>query len=256
MPMLRRNFLKMVAASTVAGMMSPIPGWAKATSDIKAIAFDAFPIFDPRPVFGLVKQIFPQQGNQFGQLWRTRLFEYTWLLTSAGKYQDFSRCIELALDFTARDLKLTLSAEHRQQLLQAFYTLNAYPDVAAALKAYKDAGLKLAFLSNMTDKMLHAGIENAGLGAMFDYVLSTDQVKTFKPDPNAYRLGVQKLGLQPEQIAFAAFSSWDAIGAKWFGYPTVWINRLNFTPETLGPQPDRTGVDMSVLNEFVFATRS
>ncbi|MGF7077932.1 hypothetical protein [Mucilaginibacter sp. UYCu711] len=34
-----------------------------AQKKIKAIAFDAFVIFDPRPVFKLVNQLFPDKGN-------------------------------------------------------------------------------------------------------------------------------------------------------------------------------------------------
>ena len=86
---------------------------------------------------------------------------------------------------------------------------------------------------------------------MFDDILSTDKVQTFKPDPRAYQLGVDAFGLQKEEIAFAAFASWDAIGAKWFGYPTVWVNRLNFKAENLGMLPDRAGSDIKVLTDFV-----
>jgi 2-haloacid dehalogenase len=40
---------------------------------IKAVAFDAFPIFDPRPVFALAEELFP--GTGLGDEWRTRQFE-------------------------------------------------------------------------------------------------------------------------------------------------------------------------------------
>src|SRR5215467_10965188 len=50
-----------------------------ATRDIKAIAFDAFPVFDPRPVFALAEELFPGKGGALGEVWRIRQFEYTWL---------------------------------------------------------------------------------------------------------------------------------------------------------------------------------
>jgi 2-haloacid dehalogenase len=104
------------------------------------------------------------------------------------------------------------------------------------LNALKAKGIKLAFLSNMTAAMLNAGLANSGLESALDLVLSTDAIKTYKPDPRAYRLGVDAFMLPKEQIAFVAFAGWDAAGAAWFGYPTIWINRLAAKPEELDEQ--------------------
>jgi len=52
-------------------------------------------------------------------------------------------------------------------------------------------------------------------------------------------------------IVFAAFGGWDAAGAKSFGYPTVWVNRLNQPLEELGVHPDRTVADLNGLLDFV-----
>jgi len=47
-----------------------------------------------------------------------------------------------------------------------------------------------------------------------------------------------------EQILFAAFAGWDVAGAKWFGYPTFWVNRLNASGEELAVAPDAKGRDL------------
>jgi len=99
--------------------------------------------------------------------------------------------------------------------------------------------------------MLAAGIANSRLEGMFDLVLSTDAIKTYKPDPRAYQLGVDALGLAKEQIVFAAFAGWDVAGAAWFGYPTVWVNRLGADPEQLGVEPAAVGKGLDVLLHFV-----
>lgn len=248
----RRNFLTLSSQLLAAGVLlkAPIIS-ARDNNKIKAIAFDAFPIFDPRPIFGLVKKLYPKNGQEFGVLWRTRIFEYTWLLTSANRYEDFWICIDNALVYTAKHLNINLSAENHQLLMNAFLSLKAYPDVKPILSELKSSGIKLAFLSNMTEKMLYAGIKNSGLEGYFDHVLSTDQVRTFKPDPKAYQLALDAFGLNRNQIAFTAFASWDAIGSKWFGYPTFWLNRLNFTAENLGLLPDGKGTTLTELSRFV-----
>jgi 2-haloacid dehalogenase len=50
---------------------------------------------------------------------------------------------------------------------------------------------------------------------------------------------------------FVAFAGWDAAGARSFGYPTFWVNRLGFPPEQLGVLPDATGPDLNALLAFV-----
>jgi 2-haloacid dehalogenase len=113
----------------------------------------------------------------------------------------------------------------------------------------------LAFLSNMTVKMLEAGIENSSLQGIFEHVLSTDQLRTYKPDPRAYQLAMDAFRLAREEILFVAFAGWDAAGAKWFGYPTFWVNRLASPEEELGVTPDATGHDLTSLVSFVTAPR-
>jgi len=249
----RRKFLGLSAKIMLTGAVftTPLVSAQANISPIKAIAFDAFPIFDPRPIFALVKKLYPTKAKEFSVLWRTRIFEYTWLLTSAGKYEDFWTCIDNALVYTAQQLQVTLTAENRQQLMNAFLKIKAYPDVKPVLSELKSSGIKLAFLSNMTEKMLNTGIANSGLEGYFDFVLSTDQVKTFKPDPRAYQMAVDAFNLSRNEIAFTAFASWDAVGAKWFGYPTFWLNRLKFTSENLGLSGDGTGTTLAELSTFV-----
>jgi 2-haloacid dehalogenase len=43
----------------------------------RAIAFDAFTVFDPRPIAARVEHQFPGRGAEFTSAWRTRQFEYS-----------------------------------------------------------------------------------------------------------------------------------------------------------------------------------
>jgi 2-haloacid dehalogenase len=60
-------------------------------------------------------------------------------------------------------------------------------------------------------------------------------------------MAVDAFGLKPNAIAFAAFAGWDASGAKWFGFPTLWVNRLDATAEELSVAPDVTCNSLSGL---------
>jgi 2-haloacid dehalogenase len=244
----RRRLLKLAAGAVAAGTLAPA---SAAAARIGAVAFDGFVIFDPRPVFALAETLFPGRGAELGNAWRVRQFEYTWLRTLAGRYADFWQVTGEALSFAAKLLKLDMTAEKHGQLMQAFLTLKAHPDVPPALETLRRQGIRLGFLSNMTETMLKAAMHSAGLDGMFEHTLSTDRVQAYKPDPRAYRMAIDAFGLRREEIVFAAFGGWDAAGAKSFGYPTFWANRLNLPVEELGVVPDATGSELGALVSFL-----
>lgn len=120
----RRSFIDLAtagmltAALAVSGRQSNV-----AISPIKAIAFDGFTVFDPRPIFVCVEQAFPEQGRDLGNLWCSRQFEYTWLRTLTGQYAEIWRVTEDALVFAAKSLKLDMTAQQRRHLMQAYLEL-------------------------------------------------------------------------------------------------------------------------------------
>ena len=221
------------------------------TPSIRAIAFDAFPVFDPRPVTRLAESLFPGRGAELSNIWRARQFEYQWLRALAGRYADFWQTAEDSLALAGELLGLDLTSENRAALLQAYSDLVVWPDAPTALRSLKEAGVRLAFLSNMTARSLEAGIARAGLGDVFEHVLSTDDIRTYKPHPRAYRMAMEAWDLAREDILFVAFAGWDVAGAKWFGYPTFWLNRLDAPHEVLGAAPDAVGRDLADLLSFV-----
>jgi len=248
----RRKFLQLSAG---AALVSALPtasfaAHAKQTG-FKAIAFDGFPIFDPRPIPALIESLFPGKGLKIWDAWRTRLFEYQWLRALSGHYVDFLQAAHDSLEFTATKMQLDLTSAKREQLLAAWTNLQIWPDVPRAISELHNAGLRLSFLSNMTSEMLIGGLKNANLDSMFEAVISTDRIRSYKPAPKAYQLGMDTLQLDKEEILFVAFAGWDVAGAKWFGYPTFWVNRLNSPQEQLDVEADATGADLFALVKFV-----
>lgn len=251
----RRQFTALAAAGVAAtSARAEIPHKASHPK-FRAVAFDGFPIIDARPVFAKADEMFPGKGAELNNAWRTRQFEYTWLRTIGGRYADFWRVSEEALTFAAKSVKLELSGEQRDRLMQTWLELRAWPDVLPALTRLREAGVRMAFLSNLTSAMLDAAVKNAGLDGFFEDHLTTDTVRVFKPDPLAYRMAVDAFGLKREEIVFAAYAGWDAAGAKWFGYPTFWVNRAGAAVEELEIAPDGAGTSLADLVTFVTSDR-
>jgi 2-haloacid dehalogenase len=57
--------------------------------------------------------------------------------------------------------------------------------------------------------------------------------------------------MEPTRAVFVPSSGWDAAGAKWFGYPTFWVNRTAAPAEELGTAADGTGAGAADLVAFV-----
>lgn len=222
-----------------------------ALNKYKAVAFDAFPIFDSQPVAAAINKLFPEKGNELINQWKTSQFEYTWLRTVAGQYRDFWKVTEDALLFASKKSGITLSDSDKDSLMHQYLQLDIWPDVVYGLKQLKNLGLRLCFLSNMTKDMLTSNIKYSRLETFFDEVISTDQANTYKPDPKAYGLGTQILKLKKEEILFVAFAGWDACGAKWYGYPVFWLNRHGVPEEQLDTRPEKTGTNFQELLGFI-----
>lgn len=224
---------------------------AQAAPRFKAVAFDYFVIFNPNSVIAEVEMAFPGKGTVFTKAWRAKQFEYGFLRSITGRHEDFFKVTEDALHYTAEAMKLPLPPDVRERLLNAYLNLQPWPDSIAALHKLKAAGIKIITIANFSSRMLRANAEGAGIADLFDELLSTEVNGTYKPDPRAYALGMERLKLKKEEIAFAAFGGWDAYGAKSFGYPTYWVNRFNLPTEQLGIEADATSNDIAGLLRFI-----
>lgn len=247
----RRRFL---GASMLAAAGAALPRLGRASAaPLRALAFDGLALFDPRPVARLAEELVPGHGAALMAAWRTRQFEYTWLRNSMDRYADFLQVTDESLLFAVKATGLALPPAARSRLVGAFAELEAWPDVAPVVASLQASGCRLAILSNFTAAMLRRSVEKSGLEGRFEWLLSTDLAQAYKPAARAYRLGVEAFGLPAARIGFVAFAGWDVAGAKAFGFPTYWANRLGTPEETLGLSADVTAPDLSGLAAWVAA---
>ncbi|MDW8059472.1 MAG: haloacid dehalogenase type II [Thermomicrobium sp.] len=183
--------------------------------------------------------------------WRAKQLEHSFLRTILGEYVDFWRVTEEALDTACAQLELELTAEERRHLLQGWLELEAYPDVEAALDAFRERGWRLAILSNGSPAMLEALLDRAGLRERFDAVLSADAVQRFKPAPAVYALAPASLVVRPERIVFCSSNGFDVAGAIRFGFRVCWVSRGSGALDALGKQPHYTVHSLLELLEHV-----
>lgn len=210
----------------------------KKISGIKACVFDAYgTLFDVHSAVGKYREKLGDKADPVSVLWRTKQLEYTWLRSLMQHHADFWQVTREALDF-AFDMHKVTDRELKEDLMNAYLSLEAYPEVSEALSLLKTRGFKLAILSNGTDEMLDAAVKNSNIEDLIDANLSIEEVGIFKPDPKVYQLAVDRLGVQAGEIIFQSSNAWDAAGASAFGFNVAWINRFGQRPERLPGKPD------------------
>ncbi len=204
---------------------------------VKGIVFDMYgTVVDVGAVAEACKEVAPDPVA-FNNQWRAKQLEYTFLRTLMGRYRDFWKVTEEALEFAIQRFALQIAPEQRQRLMEAWLHPTPYPEVAAALPRLKEKYL-LAVLSNGSLKMLRAGLERAGLTPHFRWVISADAVKLYKPSPKVYQFALKHMRFQKSEILFVSSNSFDVVGAKNFGFNVCWTNRTGAPLDCLGPKPD------------------
>ncbi len=204
----------------------------------KGFVFDAYgTLFDVHSVIEACREI-TQDPQTLSLAWRQKQLEYTWLRALMGRYEDFWQVTEAALRFAVRRLGIAATEAQLRRLMEAYLSLEAFPEVRAALERLK--GAPLAILSNGSPKMLEAAVRGSGLGPYLRHVLSVDAVRTYKPAPAVYALGPKAMGIPAGELLFVSANAWDVAGAKAFGYRVCWCNRQKAPVEELGLVPDLT----------------
>ncbi len=206
--------------------------------DIGACVFDAYgTLFDFNAAAARFEGDLDGKAARLSEIWRMKQLQYTWLRSLMDDYTDFWTVTGEALDF-ALDAADIRDEAIRDKLLNAYLTLDAYPEVPETLQTLKSAGIRTAILSNGSPEMLDAAVKGAGLEALLDATLSVEDVGIYKPHSSVYQLAVDRLGVAAERISFQSSNSWDAVGAAYFGFRVAWCNRFDQGDEHLPAKPD------------------
>lgn len=227
---------------------------------IKAVVFDAYgTLFDVYSIETLAEQFYAGRGAAISVMWRDKQIEYTRLITQSDPnsangskyYQSFWDITELALSYTLDRLKLDPIASVVASLMHQYANLAPFPENLTVLENLKKTGFATAILSNGSPQMLESAVVNAGMANLLDHLISVDPVRLFKTSPESYSLVQKHMPLEKHEILFVSSNGWDALGATWFGFQTLWVNRQGLPYETIGPKPTYTGRDLSKVCEIL-----
>jgi 2-haloacid dehalogenase len=201
-------------------------------ADAELYVFDAYgTLFDVHSAVARHHDAIGPEHLRLSELWRAKQLEYSWVRTLAGApFRDFEALTAEALDHALARFGLARPGL-RADLLAAYERLDAFPEVAEVLAVLKQAGRSLAILSNGTPRLLERAVATAGLGGLFDAVLTVDAASGYKTAPAVYARVADHLGVAPGAVSFQSSNRWDIAGAALAGFSTVWINRAGLPEE-------------------------
>ena len=205
--------------------------------DIKALTFDVFgTVVDWRTSIAREGQIFGRdQGieadwERFADDWRA-LYQPSMSKVRSGeipwtKLDDLHR---MSLDHLLDKMGIKgVSEDAIDHLNQAWHRLDPWPDAVEGLTRLKRKYI-LVTLSNGNVALLVNMAKRASLP--WDAILGPEVARHYKPQPEAYLMTADYLGLQPGQCMMVAAHNYDLVAASQLGFHTAFVCR----PTEYGP---------------------
>jgi 2-haloacid dehalogenase len=197
------------------------------------------------------RRIFGDAGVR--RAWFTQMLQSALVSTVTGAYRQFGAHAMAALEMTAEQAGVELADGDKEAVAAQMRRLPAHPEVAPALRRLRDAGLRLASLTNSTEEVARAQLEHAGLTDAFDLILSADTVRRLKPAPEPYRMAAERLGVAVGEVRLIAAHAWDVAGAARAGCATAFVARPGKVLDPLVERPEIVGADLVEVADAILA---
>ena len=183
--------------------------------------------------------------------WFQTMLQSAFLTTITGPYLPFGEHFKAALAITGERRGVSISKDDEQAILQQVRALPPHPEVRAALERLRDAGFRLAALTNSTAQVEEAQLRYAGLADLFEKALSADSAKRLKPAAEAYQTAARELAVTTAQVRMVAAHAWDVQGALRAGCAAAFIERPGAVWNPLLEKPDIAAKDLADIAERV-----
>lgn len=216
-------------------------------------------VFDVNETLLDLSKLKPHFAKFFGDAtvmsrWFAQLLQLSMVATITEHYRDFGELAKEALRLTAKRQNVSLTNEMETLVLATMTQLEPHTDVRASLERLRNAGFRLATLTNSPYRILQQQLTFANLIDLFEQTISVDEVRLFKPHPKVYQMAAGKLGIQPNQMRLVAAHNWDTTGAIRAGCKAAFVARPGMVLGDLDEQPDIIAPTMDEVVERILGT--
>jgi 2-haloacid dehalogenase len=190
------------------------------------LAFDVYgTLIDTHGIIATLEKFAGSKAAEFSGVWRDKQLEYSFRRGLMQNYENFAVCTGNAFDYTASLLDVSFSERDKEEVLAAYRTLPAFDDVEAGLDRARKSGYRMFAFSNGSADAVETLLQNAGIMEYFIAVVSTDEMKSYKPNPGVYSHFLRRAGALGSDAWLVSSNPFDVIGAVSAGMRAAWIKR-------------------------------
>ncbi|MER9407373.1 haloacid dehalogenase type II [Mesorhizobium caraganae] len=136
----------------------------------------------------------------------------------------FAAVTAKALRLALREFSLEAAADDAELLTSSIGKMPPFPEVVATLRRLKDAGFRLAIISNTDDAIIAGNV--AQLGGAIDRVITAEQAQAYKPSRQIFEHAWRTLGVtRDELVHICASPHLDLTAARDLDFRAVWVDR-------------------------------
>lgn len=181
-------------------------------------------------------------GSWFGQLLR-----HSQVATLTDTYIPFDVLGVDALQLVAARVGIDLAIDDATRVVDGLRHLPPHPDVRPAITLLRDHGFRVATLTNSPLRVLADQLANAEITDLFDTTMTIEPVRKFKPHPDTYRSGAQRLGITINEMRLVAAHDWDVSGAIRAGAAAAFVARPGMLLSAASETPDIVEPDLETV---------
>ena len=190
------------------------------------LAFDVYgTLVDTHGIIVTLEKFVGNKAAEFSRAWRDKQLEYSFRRGLMQNYENFAVCTGNAFDYTASCFNVSFRQGDREEVMAAYRTLPAFDDVAEGLDRARKSGHRMFAFSNGSAEAVEALLMNAGIREYFIGVVSTDEMKSYKPNPGVYSHFLRRAGALGSDAWLVSSNPFDVIGAVSAGMRAAWIKR-------------------------------
>lgn len=171
-------------------------------------------------------------------------------IEATGVYRPFRAVAMASLHVELAKAGREPEPDRMEAVIAGFGELDPHPDVADAMRALRDSGVRVFTLTNGSASNTGKLLERAGVADRVERIVSIDEVEHWKPGRPVYLHCAETAGVRPEELALVAAHGWDIHGARSAGLITGFVARGN---EPFPATMRRADVSGSTLTEVVDA---
>ena len=145
-------------------------------------------------------------------------------LEHAKPHLSFAEVTAKSLQLAMRDFSLEAAVDDAELLTSSIGRMPPFPEVVATLRRLKEAGFKLAIISNTDDAIIAGNV--AQLGGAIDRVITAQQAQAYKPSRQIFEHAWRTLGVaRDELVHICASPHLDLTAARDLQFRAVWVDR-------------------------------